>query len=45
MRSSKVVRVVAELTAPTAESVLDRMKAFDTLTFMEEFQRYWTPQE
>jgi peptide deformylase len=23
----------------------DRMKAFDTLTFMEEFQRYWTPQE
>jgi peptide deformylase len=23
----------------------DRMKAFDTLTYMEEFQRYWTPQE
>jgi peptide deformylase len=23
----------------------DRMKAFETLTFMEEFQRYWTPQE
>jgi peptide deformylase len=23
----------------------DRMKTFDTLTFMEEFQRYWTPQE
>jgi peptide deformylase len=23
----------------------DRMKSFDTLTFMEEFQRYWTPQE
>ena len=23
----------------------DRMKAFGTLTFMEEFQRYWTPQE
>jgi peptide deformylase len=23
----------------------DRMKALETLTFMEEFQRYWTPQE
>jgi peptide deformylase len=23
----------------------DRMKSFDTLTFMEEFQRYWTPQD
>jgi peptide deformylase len=23
----------------------DRMKSFDTLTFMEEFQRYWTSQE
>jgi peptide deformylase len=23
----------------------DRMKGFDTLTFMDEFQRYWTPQQ
>jgi peptide deformylase len=23
----------------------DRMKAFDTLTFMDEFQKYWTPQQ
>ena len=23
----------------------DRMKSFETLTFMEEFQRYWTPHE
>ncbi len=23
----------------------DRMKAFETLTFMDEFQKYWTPQQ